>query len=118
MLMLTSISLSSHGFLFFRFSNSLNIFFLSINLKGKDRFSLPIIFSALRMIGWFSYFFIAWETGSVILGLVIQSPRLLSLLRLGTIISNSFVVSVSEIVSLIITQNTHADISIVCPDYV
>ena len=38
------------------------------------------------MLGLFSYFWVAQKTGSVILGLFILSPRLLSMLRLGTIL--------------------------------
>ena len=47
---------------------------------------MPIISLILRMLGCFSHFWIAQKTGSVILGLVILSPRLLSMLRLGTIL--------------------------------
>ena len=49
-------------------------------------FVLTIISLILRMFGRFSYFSIAQKTGSVILGLFILSPRLLSMLRLGTIL--------------------------------
>ena len=84
LIILTGISLPWQAFLLFSFCNSLNIFFLSINLK-EDIF-LPIISLILRMLGWFSYFWIAQKTGSIILGLVILSPRLLSMLRLGTIL--------------------------------
>ena len=49
-------------------------------------FFLPIIFPILTMLGLFSYFWVAQKTGSVILGLFILSPRLLSMLRLGTIL--------------------------------
>ena len=84
---LTDISLPWQGFLHFSFCNSLNIFFLSINLKENDRlFVPPIISLILRMLGCFPCFWIAQKTGSVILGLVILSPRLLSMLRLGTIL--------------------------------
>ena len=38
------------------------------------------------MLGCFSYFWITQKTGSVILVLVVLSPRLLSMLRLGTIL--------------------------------
>ena len=38
------------------------------------------------MLGWFSYFLIAQKTGSVMWGLVTSYPRLLSMLRLSTIL--------------------------------
>ena len=55
-------------YLLFSFCNSLNIFFPSTNLKEHYRFFLPIISLILRMLGWFSYFWIAQKTGSVIWG--------------------------------------------------
>ena len=148
---LTGISLPWQAFLLFSFCNSLNIFFLWISLKENDRLLLPITSLILRMLRCLSYFWIAQKTVSVILGLVILPPRLLSLLRMGTIllknvfnvsapsallkcyalsmeslfeekrtysfpkfsiISNNFVVYVTEIVSLICTQNTHVEISL------
>ena len=83
---LTGISLLWQAFLLFSFCNSLNIFFLSIDLKENDRLFVFIISLILRMLGCFSYFWIAQKTGSVILELVILSRRLLSTLRLGTIL--------------------------------
>ena len=47
---------------------------------------VPIISLILRIPGCFSYFWIAQKTGSVIFGLVISSPRVLSVLRLVTIL--------------------------------
>ena len=94
LIILTSTSLPWQTFLLFSFCNSLNIFFLSINLKKNDRLFVPIISLILRMAECFSYFWIAQKTGSVILGLVILSPRLLSMLRLGMILLKN-VLSVS-----------------------
>ena len=62
-------------FYLFSFCNSLNIFFLWINLKENDRFFLPIISLILRMLLWFSYFWTAQKTGSLILILVILYPQ-------------------------------------------
>ena len=53
MLILTSISLPSQVFLLFSFCNSLNIFFLTINLKENDLGKLPIIFLILGDIHTF-----------------------------------------------------------------
>ena len=47
---------------------------------------VPIISLILRIPGCLSYFWIAQKTGSVIFGLVISSPRVLSVLRLVTIL--------------------------------
>ena len=55
------------------------------------------------MLGWFSYFWIAQKTGSIILGLVILSPRLLSMLKLGTVLlKNVLNVSASSILFVIV----------------
>ena len=86
MTILTGISLPEQAFLLFSFCNSLNIFFLSINLKKNDSLFVPIISLILKMLGCFLYFWIAQKTGSLIFGLVILSPRLWSMLRLGTIL--------------------------------
>ena len=103
LIILTGISLPWQAFLLFSFCNSLNIFFLSINLKENDRLFVPIISLILRMLGCFSYFWIAQKTGSVILGLVILSPRLLSMLRLGTILlKNVLNVSASSTLFVIV----------------
>ena len=102
LIVLTGISLPRQAFLLFSFCNSLIIFFLSINLKENDLFE-PITSLILSMLGWFSYFWIAQKTGSVILGLVILSPRLLSMLRLGTILlKNVLNVSASSTLFVIV----------------
>ena len=63
LIILTGVSLPRQSFMLFSFCNSLKVLFLSINLKENDRY----------MIG-------------IILGLVILSPRLLSMSRLGMIL--------------------------------
>ena len=55
------------------------------------------------MLGCFSYCWIAQKTGSLILGLVILSPRLLSMLRLGTnLLKNVLNVSASSALFVIV----------------
>ena len=88
LIILTGISLPWQAFLLFSFCNSLNIFFLSINLKENDSFF---------------HFWIAQKTGSVIWELVILSLGLLSMLRLGTILlKNVLNVSASSSLFLIV----------------
>ena len=53
------------------------------------------------MLGWFSYFWIAHKTGSIIWRLVILSARLLSILRLSTILLKN-VLNVSASSSLFV----------------
>ena len=86
LIVLTGISLPWQAFLLSSFCNSWNIFFLSMSLKENDRLFVPIISLILGILGCFSYFCIAQKTGSVVLGLIILSLRLLSMLRLGTIL--------------------------------
>ena len=95
LIILTGILLPGQAFLLFSFCNSLNIFFLSINLKENDRLLVAIISLIFRMLGCFSYFWNAQKTGSVILELVILSPTLLSMLILGTILLK-YVLNVSD----------------------
>ena len=103
LIILTGISRPWQVFLLFNFCNSLNIFLLSINLKKNDRLLLPIISLILRMLGYFSCFWIAQKTGSVILGLVILSSRLLSMLQLSTVLlKNILNVSASSTLFVIV----------------
>ena len=81
LIILTGISLSWQAFLGFNLRNSFKIVSLVTKLKEKDIF-LFFIFSFIWMIlGCFSYFFIAFKTGSEILRFSVISTKLLSILR-------------------------------------
>ena len=63
-------------FYLFSFCSSLNIFFLWINLKENNRFFYPsFLWFWECFCDWFSYFWTAQKTGSLILVLVILYPQ-------------------------------------------
>ena len=99
LIILTGISLLCQAFLLSRFYNSLNVFFLSINLKKNDRVFLPIISLILNNAwvifilsdcteNWISNMWVSYIVPKIIFQVAIS------------------IVQVSEIFSLIFTQNT------------
>ena len=81
LIILTGMSLSWQAFLGFNFRNSFKIVSLVTKLKEKDIFLFFIFSFILMILGCFSYFFIAFITGSEILRFSVISTKLLSNLR-------------------------------------
>ena len=75
---MTGTSLSWQAFLGFNLRNLLKIVSLIIKLNEKDIFLFFNFSFILMILGWFSYFFIAFKTGSELLRFFVISTKLLS----------------------------------------
>ena len=75
------ISLSWQAFLGFNLRNLFKIVSLIIKLNEKDIFLFFNFSFILMILGWFSYFFIAFKTGSELLRFFVISAKLLSTRR-------------------------------------
>ena len=81
LIILTGMSLSWQAFFGFNLHNSFKIVSLLTKVKEKDIFFYLIFSFILMILGCFSYFFIAFITGSGISSFSVISTKLLSNLR-------------------------------------
>ena len=78
---MTGISISWQAFLGFNMRNPLNIVSLETKPKENDIFLFFFFSFILMILGCFSYFFVAFKTGSEVLRLYEISTKLLFILR-------------------------------------
>ena len=81
LIILTGMSLSLQAFLGFNLRNSFKIVFLVTKLKEKDMFLFLVFFFIFMILRCFSYFFIAFKTGSEVLRFCGIYTKLLFILR-------------------------------------
>ena len=86
LIILTGIPLSWQALLGFNLRNSFKIVYLITKLKEKDIFLFFIFSFILMILGYFSYFVIAFKTWSEILRFSVISTKLLSNFRFWVIL--------------------------------